>query len=164
MSDNPSISFSRVNFDSLKRNESIDELTVDSDTFNNSRHSMRKKSVSFIGNENVNEDKIMNDVKVINKDAIRRASLIVANDNISVNPNNNDQPIHLMNRRCSMRKVSLSIQEGKVFDVNTLPTNLKQELFDEQNELALLDMSAELVNYILKNAVKIVINEIKANI
>jgi hypothetical protein len=90
--------------------------------------------------------------------------LIVANDNISVNPNNNDQPIHLMNRRCSMRKVSLSIQEGKVFDVNTLPTNLKQELFDEQNELALLDMSAELVNYILKNAVKIVINEIKANI
>ena len=118
----------------------------------------------------VNEDPIMNDVRVINKDAIRRASLIISNDIINVNNKdnghncNNDQPIHLTNRRSSMRKVSLSIQEGKVFDINTLPSNLKQEFYDEQNELALRDMSAELVNYILKNAVRIAINEIKANI
>ena len=65
--------------------------------------------------------------------------ILISNDIINVNNKdnghncNNDQPIHLTNRRSSMRKVSLSIQEGKVFDINTLPSNLKQEFYDEQN-------------------------------
>ena len=138
-----------INHDLERNNIKVcDENSVSNKLF-------RKKSVQFCGNENIKQDSIMNDVQVIN----RRTSLINSDDNSYCNTGG-----YITNRRTSLRKVSLSIQEGKVFDINTLPNNLKQEFFDEQNELALRDMSAELVNYILKNAVKIAIHEIKANV
>ena len=165
---NCNVSKSRINFncndENSEENDNIvndsTEKNIDIDESNQlyNKYELRKKSVTFSGGES-NQDSSMNDVKVIN----RRTSVTFSND--SKNNNASQEVVQNSNfRRLSMKKKSFSIEEGKIFDISSLPSTIKQEFIDEQTELALRDTSAELISYIMKNAIKIAITEIKTNI
>lgn len=117
----------------------------------------RKKSVTFLETK-INQDIDMSEIHIITD----------SNDNIISNKSNNNSNYEIVNktivqlRRSSLKKQLSYDRILQSSNISSFMNKNDMSIIDKQNEMkALQDISAELVNYVLNNAIKIVINERK---
>ncbi len=118
-----------------KRVDFFEDIDVKKN-INNKKTLIRKKSVTF---SNYNEkDLDMSDIRIINK------------------------RVSFKNKSKSIDDTRLMTPGGSMLASNI--NNNNQDSFESVEVKALKDISTELVNYVMKNAVKIAINEMKASV